>query len=327
LRARNEPSIFALNDDDEGRWNGMALILDPHKRGDAPGRAGDVVSDCDVRTFAADVIEASMRVPVIVDFWAPWCGPCKQLGPILEKLVRQAGGLVRLVKVNVDENQDLAAQLRVQSIPAVYAFFGGRPVDAFVGAQPESKLRAFVERLTHGAKPPLEQALERAQTSLDAGDAKAAAKMFQQILSEDPTNPKAVAGLVRCRVALKDLSGARQLVAGLPPDLARNVDIAAATAAIDLAEQSRDSGDTAALRRRLETNPDDHAARLALATALYAAGRSEAAVDELLDIIRRDRAWNDEAARKQLVKVFDALGAQNPLTVASRRRLSSLLFS
>jgi putative thioredoxin len=306
----------------------MALIIGANSRGSgSAGRGADAINDGDTRSFAADVIDASLRVPVIVDFWAPWCGPCKQLTPLLEKLVRQAGGLVRLVKINIDTNQELAAQLRIQSVPTVYAFVGGQPVDAFVGAQPESKLRAFIDRLTQGATLPVEDALQRGQDALVAGNAAGAAKIFSQILQEDRTHPKAIAGLVRARVAAGDLAEARKLIGGLPQDLANHVDIAAASAAIELAEESSKAGNAGQLQKAVEVAPNDHQKRFDFALALYAAGQSDAALEQLLEIVRRDPAWNDEAARKQMVKLFDALGSTSPVTLAFRRRLSSVLFS
>jgi len=304
----------------------MAFILDPNQPAPAAGAGGatDVIKDADTASFVQDVVEASMQVPVIVDFWAPWCGPCKQMGPILEKQVTQAGGLVRLVKVNVDENQALAAQLRVQSIPTVYAFLGGQPVDAFVGAQPESRIRAFVDQLTRGADAPLEQVLEQGRQAL-AGDAAAAAQIFHDVLSHDTTNPGAVAGLIRSLVAAGRSAEARQFVDGLDRSLAMNGEVSAAVSAVDLAEQG--GGDEAGLRRRLTENPADHQARYDLATALYGSGAAESAIDELLELVRRDRTWNEDAARLLLVKIFDALGPGHPLTAASRRKLSSILFS
>jgi putative thioredoxin len=307
----------------------MALFLDPTIPPPAPGAGGgDLVKDTDTQRFAADVLDASMQQPVIVDFWAPWCGPCKQLTPVLESLVAKAGGRVRMVKVNIDENQELAAQLRVQSIPMVYAFVGGRPVDAFVGAQPESKLREFIGRLTAGAGAPIDEALEQARLALDAADIEQAASIYSQVLAEDPTNPKAIAGLMRSLAQGGEVAGARELAEGLTPELARNADIAAAVTAIDVAEQAGKSAKhRGRLQERLDGNPDDLQARLDLAVALFGEGRVEDAAEHLLEIVRRDRAWNDEAARIQLVKFFDALGPTHPVTLASRRRLSAILFS
>jgi putative thioredoxin len=304
------------------------MILDPAKPAAPAAASAGTIRDGDAYGFANDVIKASMTVPVIVDFWAPWCGPCKTLTPLLEKLVQQAGGRVRLVKINIDQNQDLAAQLRIQSVPTIYAFVGGRPVDAFVGAQPESKIRAFVERLTRGGGSPVEEAVELAQEALAAGRPAEAAELFGQAVKQDPRHPKALAGLIRARVAAGDLKSARSMIKGLPADLAGTPEIASAISAVDLVEQSRQAaGEVGELRRRVQAAPGDHQARYDLATALFAKGLTESAIDELLTIIRADRKWNDEAARKQIVRIFDALGHNHPLTVASRRRLSSLLFS
>ncbi|MGF1641291.1 MAG: thioredoxin [Rhodospirillales bacterium] len=305
----------------------MALILDSNRTGRPAAAPQDVIKDTDTKGFRTDVVEASMQVPVIVDFWAPWCGPCKQLGPMLEKLVVQAGGLVRLVKINIDENQSLAQQLRVQSVPTVYAFYQGQPVDGFVGVQPESKLRAFIDRLTGGAKAPAEEMLEIGQRALDSGDAETATAAFSQILAEDPGHPKAVAGLIRSRIARGDVAGARKQVNKLPAPLVANGDVAAAITAIELAEQTRGLGDVTKLESRVAAHPEDRQARFDLAMALFGKGRTEAAVDALLDLVRLDRQWNDHAARTQLLKIFDALGPTNPLTARARRRLSSILFS
>ena len=308
----------------------MAFILDPSAPTPAAGTTGgngDLVKEGSTATFVADVIEASMEAPVIVDFWAPWCGPCKTLGPALEKAVRLAGGLVRLVKINVDENQDLAAQMNVRSVPSVFGFRQGRPVDGFAGAVPESQIKSFIDRLTGGAKPPLEEALEMARAALDSGDPAGASQVFAQVLAHDPAHPGAVAGMIRCLVATGDLKEARQAVGRLPAELAANNEVAAAVSALDLAEQAGGAGNVDAFKRRLEAEPNDHQARLDLAMALYAGGQAEAAIDELLELIRRDRAWNEDAGRKQLVKLFDALGPAHPLTVSGRRRLSSILFS
>ncbi len=302
----------------------MALIIDG-EAGAAPMGAGDLVKDTDTANFVRDVIEESVNVPVIVDFWAPWCGPCKTLGPLLEKCVAQAGGLVRMVKVNVDENQDLAMQMRVQSVPAVYAFKDGKPVDAFVGAQPESQIRAFIDRLTGGAATPGEMLMEEAQAAFDAGDYATAGAIYAQILTQMPEDTDAIAGAIRTAVAAGDVKGARQAVNSLPDAMKLDAAVQAAISSLELAEQG--GGDIDAAKAKVDADPDDHQARLDLAQGLYAMGRAEEAVEELLEQIKRDRAWNDEAGRVQLVKIFDALGHSHPLTMSARRRLSSLLFS
>jgi putative thioredoxin len=278
--------------------------------------------------FAKDVVETSMEVPVIVDFWAPWCGPCKQLGPLLEKIVKAANGAVRMVKVNVDENQPLAQQLRVQSIPAVYAFKGGQPVDGFVGAVPESQIRAFVERLAGEIGPsPVDQALEQAAQAFESGDLATAAQLYGEILRIEQGNPTALGGLARVYVKNGDLEHAEQVLATVPTDQMNHADIAGARAALALAQQAGDGADTAALQEAVAKNPDDHQSRFDLSLALAQANDREGAADQLLEIIRRNRAWNDEAARKQLLQLFEAWGPTDPLTIDSRRRLSSLLFS
>ena len=285
--------------------------------------------DATTQSFAADVIEASQQTPVIVDFWAPWCGPCKQLAPILEKTVRDAGGKVALVKINIDENPEIAQQLRIQSIPAVFAFDKGQPVDGFMGAQPESQIKRFVERLVGPMGPsPLEQALEQAKDALDAGDFATASNIYGQILRQVPGEAAAIAGLVRCLVGAGDLQEARELVDGLDDEALKNADVESAVSALALAEQAGEAdGDTAELQARLAQDPGDHQARFDLAMAYHGAGRNEQAIDELIEIIRRDREWNDEAARQQLLKLFEAIGHADPLTVAGRRKLSSILFS
>ncbi|MDP6573184.1 MAG: thioredoxin [Rhodospirillales bacterium] len=301
---------------------------DPGNAGAAAGGGGaDLVKNGSVATFMADVIETSTQVPVIVDFWAPWCGPCKQLGPAIEKLVRQAGGVVRLVKINVDENQELAQQMRVQSIPAVYAFKNGQPVDGFVGALPESQLRAFIEKLTGNAEQPLDKALDQADAALAGGDAAAAAALYSEILAHDTTNPRAVAGLIRSCTAAGEAAKAEELIDGLTPELRSSSEVAAAISAMELAEESTASGDVAEFRQKLAGDENDHQARFDLAVALYGAGDAENAIAELVELVRRDRQWNDDAARKQLVKIFEALGHADPLTVAGRQRLSTILFS
>jgi putative thioredoxin len=308
----------------------MALILDnddlPIGGGKTP--AADLVKDATAATFAQDVIEASKATPVIVDFWAPWCGPCKTLGPLLEKLVRRAGGLVRMVKVNVDENQELAMQFRVQSIPAVYAFKAGRPVDGFMGAVPESQIKAFIDRLTGGAKAPGESALEAAAEALAAGEAETALAAYAEILGQEPDNATAAGGIVRACVAMGDLARARRILDDLPANLRASSEVAGARSALELAEQAQGGGaDLQGLRARLAKDAKDHQARYDLAAALHAAGRTEEAIGELVELVRLGRTWNDEAGRRLLVKIFEALGHAHPLTVAGRRQLSSVLFS
>ena len=299
--------------------------------GAAPAKGGaDLIKDSDVTTFMADVIDASREVPVIVDFWAPWCGPCKQLGPLLEKAVKEANGAVRLVKINIDENPEIAQQMRIQSIPAVFAFKGGRPVDGFVGALPESQIKAFLKRLggPAAAQPsPIDLALEEARAALDAGDVGTASALYSQVLAREPGNAVAAAGLAKGYLAAGDAAKAKQLLDGLPAEAQKHADVAAARAALELASQAKGAGDVAKLMERLAANPKDHDARLELATALFAAGQVEQAIDQLLDLFKRDRKWNDEAARKQLVKFFEVLGATNPNTVSGRKRLSSLMFA
>jgi putative thioredoxin len=298
----------------------------------SPEPSAPAIKEGTTATFAADVIEGSASVPVIVDFWAPWCGPCKQLSPALERAVGAARGAVRLIKVNIDENPELAQELRIQSIPAVFAFYQGRPVDGFMGALPESQVTAFIERLVRlaGGVPAVDVAaevLKKADTALAEGDVAAASALYGQVLSAEAANPAALAGIARCRIAAGDAARARELLDGVPADLADAPEIAGARSALELAEQSRDTGATGELRARLEKNRNDHQARFDLAMALYAAGEPEAAIDELVQLVRRDKEWNDQAARKQLLKLFEALGETHPLTVAGRRRLSSVLFA
>ena len=290
--------------------------------------AGELIKETTTRDFAADVLDASMQVPVIVDFWAPWCGPCKQLTPVLEKLVLAARGAVRLVKMNIDDHPAVAQQLRIQSIPAVFAFKNGQPVDGFMGALPESQVRAFIEKLAGGVGPsPAEEMIEAAQAALDAGDLAGAAQAFARAIQIEPGVPAAVAGLARCYIESGDFERARQTLGLVRPDAKNDPEITAALAALSLAEKSADAGDTAELEARLQANPRDHDARFNLALALNAKGDKEGAVDQLLISVEYDRKWNDEAARKQLVEFFEAYGPKDEVTLAGRRRLSSILFS
>jgi putative thioredoxin len=289
---------------------------------------GDLIKDTTARTFAADVLEASRAQPVIVDFWAPWCGPCKQLTPILEKLVKEAKGAVKLVKINIDENQDIARQMRIQSIPAVFAFRGGQPVDGFMGALPEAQVRAFIQRLGGDTGPsPVEELSAIAEDALAQGDVATAAQAFGQILQDDPQNAAALAGLARCYLQSGDLARASQTLDLVPPDKAAHETVVSVRAALMLSEQAGKAGDAAPLQAKVDANPTDHQARYDLALALSAHGRNEEALNALLEIIRRDRSWNEGAARQQLLTFFDALGPNDPLVAQGRRKLSSILFS
>lgn len=297
--------------------------------GPTSGGQTGAVKEATAETFMADVIEASMEVPVIVDFWAPWCEPCKQLGPMLEKHVQQSGGLVRMVKVNIDENQQLAQQMRIQSIPMVYAFSQGKPVDGFQGAQPESQIKEFISRLTDGATPPIDAALEEAEALMEAGDVEGASAIFAQVLGHDEINGPAIAGLIRCTTATGEFDQAREIIDGLSPEVLKDAAVVATVTALELAEQSggQDDSVTEALTVQIEKEPDNHQVRLDLAIAHYGSGNNEQAIGELIEIVRRDPAWNDEAARMQLLKIFEALGHSHPDTVEGRRLLSSVLFS
>jgi putative thioredoxin len=295
----------------------------------APAGAAAFIKDASLETFAADVLEASRDVPVIVDFWAPWCGPCKQLGPALEKVVTEANGAVRLVKVNIDENPEIARQLRIQSIPTVYAFKNGQPVDGFMGAVPESQLRAFVQQLTGGelGASHADEVLAAADEAFAAGDLGNAAQAYGHVLQEEPGHPRAVAGLARCYLQSGDLDRARTTLGLVRPDGAADEAIRTVEAELKLREQAAQAGDSAPLNAKLASDPNDHQARYDLALALDAKGDRDGAIEQLLELIKRDRKWNDDGARKHLVTLFEAMGPADPRTIAARRKLSSLLFS
>lgn len=296
------------------------------KPADAP--VGDLIRDVTEATFMADVIDASREVPVIVDFWAPWCGPCKTLGPALEAAVTAAKGRVRMAKVNVDENQAIAAQLRIQSIPTVYAFWQGKPVDGFQGAIPGSEIKTFVDKLAALAGDGgLGEAIEAAEQMLAEGAATDAAETFAAILEEEPENAKAYGGLVRSHLALGNLDQAEGLLTAAPAKIAKAQEVEAARAQLDLARQAADAGPVAELQAAVAADPANPQARFDLALALHAAGQVDEAVDQLLDLFRRDRDWNDGAAKAQLFTIFDALKPTDPLALRGRRKLSSMIFS
>jgi putative thioredoxin len=293
-----------------------------------PAAAGDLIKDTTTATFRQDVLTESMRQPVLVDFWAPWCGPCKQLTPVIERVVTAAAGKVKLVKMNIDEHPQIAGQLGIQSIPAVIAFQRGQPVDGFMGALPEAQIKGFIERLVGpvggGAA---EELLKQAAALADEGDAAGAAELYAAVLAQDQENVAAIAALAKLHLDLQDLEGAKRFLAMAPKAKANDPAITAVRAAIDLAEQAASLGDLAELQHRVEADPLDHQARFDLAVGLAGKGRRQDAVYHLLEIVRRDRSWNEDGARKQLVQFFEAWGPKDETTVAGRRRLSSILFA
>ena len=293
--------------------------------------SSELVFDTNEANFMADVVEASQVVPVIVDFWAPWCGPCRTLGPQLEAAVIAARGAVKMAKVNVDENQMIAGQMRVQSIPSVYAFWEGKPIDAFQGALPASEVQAFVEKAVAAAGGSadggLADAVSAAEELLTAGEAGDAAQTFSAILGESPNHPGAYSGLVRALIELSDLDQAEAVLNGAPAEIVETPELETAYAQLELAKQAANAGPIGDLRSKVDANPEDHQARLDLAQALYGSGAAEDAVEELLELFQRDKEWNEGAAKAQLFTIFDALPPSDPIVLNGRRKLSSLIFA
>ncbi|MGP6087268.1 thioredoxin [Antarctobacter jejuensis] len=293
--------------------------------------ADNLVKDISEAEFMAEVVDGSAEVPVIVDFWAPWCGPCKTLGPMLEDAVKAAKGAVRMVKVNVDEAQSIAGQLRIQSIPTVYAFYKGQPVDGFQGAVPQSELKAFVERVVTAAggdaSGGLDDAVAAAEEMLEQGAAVDAAQTFAAILEEEPAHAGAYGGMVRAHIAMDDLEQAEAILNGAPAEISKSPELEAAHAALELAKQAQNAGPVAELSAAVEADPANHQARFDLAQAMHAHGDVEGAVEQLLELFRRDREWNDGAAKTQLFTIFDALKANDPVVLNGRRKLSSMIFA
>ena len=295
---------------------------------ESPTAQDALIKDTTTAGFRQDVIAESIKQPVLVDFWAPWCGPCKQLTPVLEKAVKAAGGKVKLVKMNIDEHPQIPGQLGIQSIPAVIAFTKGQPVDGFMGALPESQVKGFIERLVGPVGPSAaEDMLAEAAGLAAQGDAAGAAELYAAVLAQEPDNVAAIAALAKLHLDIGDLEGAKRFLTMAPKDKENDPAIAGARAAIELAEQAASLGDVGELMRRVEADPRDHQARFDLAVALNARNKREEAVDALLEIVRRDRTWNEDGARKQLVQFFEAWGPMDPATIAGRKRLSSVLFA
>jgi putative thioredoxin len=299
--------------------------------GPAPQAASDLIKETTTQTFVKDVIEESKRQPVLIDFWAPWCGPCRQLTPIIEKAVRAAGGKVKLVKMNIDEHPAIPGQMGIQSIPAVIAFVNGQPADGFMGAVPESQVTAFINKLTAGmpaaGEPNIAEILQEADAVLAEGDATAAAQIYAEVLAVDATNIPALAGLAKCYVATGAIEQAKQTLAMVPESKRNDAAVKAVQASLDLAEQAQAVGPITELEQKVAANPLDHQARFDLATALNANGNRSEATEQLLAIVKRDRKWNEDGARKQLVQFFEAWGPTDEATVEGRKRLSTILFS
>ena len=307
------------------------MTIIEHGDGPAPQPVPDLIKETTTQTFVKDVIEESKRQPVLIDFWAPWCGPCRQLTPIIEKAVRAAKGKVKLVKMNIDEHPQIPGQMGIQSIPAVIAFIDGKPADGFMGAVPESQVTAFIDKLTQGmaapGEPDIAEILGEADAVLAEGDAPAAAQIYAEVLALDSTNIAALAGLAKCYVTSGAIEQARQTIAMVPESKRNDAAVKAVQAAIDLAEQAQAVGPVAELEQKVAANPLDHQARFDLATALNAQGNRGEATNQLLEIVKRDRKWNEDGARKLLVQFFEAWGGADEATVDGRKRLSIILFS
>ena len=291
--------------------------------------APDLIKETTTQTFVKDVIEESKRQPVLIDFWAPWCGPCRQLTPMLEKAVRAANGKVKLVKMNIDEHPAIPGQMGIQSIPAVIAFVNGQPADGFMGAVPESQITAFIGKLTAGmpGEPNIAEIIKEAEAVLAEGDATTAAQIYAEVLAADATNIPALAGLAKCYLVTGAIEKAKQTLAMVPESKRNDAAVSAVQASIDLSEQAKALGPVAELEQKVAANPLDHEARFDLATALNANGKRSEAIQQLLEIVKRDRKWNDDGARKQLVQFFEAWGPTDEATVEGRKRLSTILFS
>ncbi len=315
------PATDAFADEDD-----VTII----EHGDEPTATPDLIKDVTTQTFVQDVIEESRRQPVLIDFWAPWCGPCKQLTPVLEKAVKAAGGRVKLTKMNIDEHPTIPGQMGIQSIPAVIAFVNGQPADGFMGAQPEAQINAFIARLTKNMPAPegsIEEALQDAEAAVEAGDPQAAAAIYSEVLAQDAANAAALAGLARLLAEAGALDRAKETLAKVADDKREDAAVKAVQAILDLAEQAKSLGPITELEQKVAADPADHQARFDLALALNAAGRRGDAVSHLVEIVRRARGWNDDGARKQLLQFFEAWGPTDEATVEGRRRLSSVLFA
>ena len=299
--------------------------------GDNTAQSGDLIKDVTIETFQKDVIEASMTTPVVVDFWATWCGPCKQLTPLLEKAITEAKGAVTLAKIDIDKNQTLAQQLRIQSVPTVYGFSGGRPVDAFQGAQPESQVKEFISKLAEAAgtaqSDPVAEAIQQAKALLDNKEYDAAVGIYEQVINHAPDNIEALGGLARGLIALGQLEEAQEVLERLPEDAPENSDVTTALAALKVASQGAAVGDIGVLEAAVEADKKNLGARLELAIGLFSAGQRDAAIDHLVESLKIDRTWNNEAARKQLIQFFETMNPTDETTISGRRKMSAVLFS